>query len=47
VFASRSNGFAVIDADPAQLTVSPVDGSGKTLYTETLKKPASSAAPGR
>jgi tartrate-resistant acid phosphatase type 5 len=47
VFASRSNGFAVIDADPAQLTVSLVDGSGKTLYTETLKKPASSAAPGR
>jgi hypothetical protein len=47
VFASRSNGFAVIDADPAQLTVSLVDGSGKTLHTETLKKPASSAAPGR
>jgi tartrate-resistant acid phosphatase type 5 len=38
VFSSRSNGFAVIDADPAQLTVSLVDGNGVTVYTDTIKK---------
>ena len=41
VFASSSNGFAVIDADATQLTVSLVDGTGKTLHVDTLKKPAS------
>jgi tartrate-resistant acid phosphatase type 5 len=40
VFSSRSNGFAVIDADLAQMTVSLVDGTGTTLYTDTIKKDA-------
>ena len=44
VFASRSNGFAVIDADANQLTVSLVDGDGTTVYTDTLKKDATSAS---
>lgn len=47
LFASSSNGFAVIDADATRLTVSLVDGAGKTLYTDTLKKDATSAGPGR
>lgn len=38
IFSSRSNGFAVIDADAAQLTVSLIDRSGTPVYTETLKK---------
>ena len=32
IFSSRSNGFAVIDADATQLTVSLVDTSGKAVY---------------
>jgi hypothetical protein len=47
LFASSSNGFAVIDADATRLTVSLVDGAGKTLYTDTLKKDPTSAGPGR
>ena len=50
LFSSRTNGFAVIDADAAQLTVSLVNDAGTTLYTDTLKKPAttvSSALEGR
>lgn len=39
VFSSRSNGFAVIDADEVEMTVSLVDGSGVAVYVETLKKP--------
>ncbi len=46
MFASSSNGFAVIDADATTLTVSLVDGIGKTLYTDTLKKDRTSAGPG-
>ena len=38
VFSSRSNGFAVIDADGTQMSVSLVDGNGTTLYTDTIKK---------
>jgi tartrate-resistant acid phosphatase type 5 len=38
IFASRSNGFAVIDADRDQLTVSLVDTSGKAVYEETIQK---------
>ena len=47
IFASSSNGFAVIDADRAQMSVSLVDGTGKTVYTETLKKDGTSSASGR
>jgi tartrate-resistant acid phosphatase type 5 len=47
VFASSSNGFAVLEADSAQMSVSLVDGTGKTLYTETLKKDGTSSASGR
>ena len=38
IFSSRSNGFAVIEADAAQLTVNLVDRTGTAVYTETLKK---------
>jgi len=41
LFASRTNGFAVLDADPSRLTVSLVDGEGKTLYEDTIRKTAS------
>jgi tartrate-resistant acid phosphatase type 5 len=47
LFATRANGFAVIDADPLQLSVSLVDGTGKTVYTEALKKDRTSSASGR
>ncbi len=40
VFASRSNGFAVIEADRDRLVVSLVDASGKPVYEETIRKPA-------
>jgi hypothetical protein len=38
IFASRSNGFAVIDADRESLIVSLVDASGKPVYEETIQK---------
>jgi tartrate-resistant acid phosphatase type 5 len=44
VFSSRSNGFAVIDADRTQMTVSLVDGNGATLYTDTIKKDTTTAS---
>jgi tartrate-resistant acid phosphatase type 5 len=49
IFASRANGFAVIDGDDQNLTVSLVDATGKVVFEETLKKgPKSSVAgPGR
>lgn len=46
VFSSRSNGFAVIDADQQQMSVSLVDGKGVTLYTDTIKKDATTTAGG-
>jgi hypothetical protein len=39
LFASRSNGFAVVDATSSQLIISLVETSGKVVYTETLRKP--------
>jgi hypothetical protein len=47
IFASRSNGFAVIDADRDQLVISLVDTSGKPVYEETIRKMAATAAPDR
>jgi hypothetical protein len=47
IFASRSNGFAVIDADRLRLSVSLVDGTGQTIYEETLKKDAAPTPPRR
>jgi tartrate-resistant acid phosphatase type 5 len=47
IFASRSNGFAVIDADRMRLSISLVDGSGQTIYEETLKKDAAPTPPPR
>jgi tartrate-resistant acid phosphatase type 5 len=44
VFASRSNGFAVIEADAARLTVAMIDGTGKQVYEDVLTKPASTSA---
>ena len=47
MFASRSNGFAVIEADQARLTISLVDGTGKTIYEEAINKPTTSTASSR
>lgn len=48
LFASRANGFAVIDGDNQDLTVSLVDGTGKVVFEEALKKgPKTSVVPGR
>jgi tartrate-resistant acid phosphatase type 5 len=47
IFSSRSNGFAVLDADANQLTVSLVNGTGTTVFTDTLKKDASTTGSGR
>jgi tartrate-resistant acid phosphatase type 5 len=44
VFSSRSNGFAVIDADQTQMTVSLVDSKGETLYADTIKKSGATAS---
>jgi hypothetical protein len=44
IFASRSNGFAVLEADRDQLIVSLVDASGKPVYEETIRKAAASSA---
>jgi tartrate-resistant acid phosphatase type 5 len=46
IFASRANGFAVIDGDDQQLTVSLVDSTGQAVFTETLKAKGT-APPGR
>jgi tartrate-resistant acid phosphatase type 5 len=46
IFASRSNGFAVIDADDGRLTVTLVDGTGRPVYEHSLRKPSLSIAPG-
>jgi hypothetical protein len=46
IFASRSNGFAVLDANDDTLTVSLVDGTGKTLYEHAIRKPLTSTGSG-
>ena len=35
---SRSNGFAVLDADAARVIVKLVDATGKVVYEETVTK---------
>lgn len=40
VFASSAHGFAVIEADARQITLSLVDATGKTVHTETIRKPS-------
>ena len=47
IFASRSNGFAVIDADHTRMTIGLVDGTGTTIYENTLTKPTTSSASAR
>jgi hypothetical protein len=47
VFASRSNGFAVLEADHARLTVKLVDVEGELLYEDTIRKEATSPVPPR
>jgi hypothetical protein len=46
IFASRSNGFAVLDANDDTLTVSLVDGTGKTLYEHAIRTPLTSTGSG-
>jgi hypothetical protein len=38
LFASSTNGFAVIDASAEQLTVTLVGNDGKALYEDTLRR---------
>jgi hypothetical protein len=38
VFSSKSNGFAVLEADATELTINLVDSSGTSVYTETIRK---------
>jgi hypothetical protein len=45
VFASRSNGFAVLEADQMRLTVKLVDVEGELLYEDTIRKESTSAPP--
>jgi hypothetical protein len=45
VFASKANGFAVLDADGGELTVSLVDTTGTPVYTETIRKGRTSQQP--
>jgi tartrate-resistant acid phosphatase type 5 len=47
IFASRSNGFAVIDGYQSRLRISLVDGTGKTIYEKTLQRAATSTESGR
>ena len=47
VFASRANGFAVIEADQSRLIVKLVDTTGKTLHEDTIRKDSTSSAPGK
>jgi hypothetical protein len=44
IFASRSNGFAVIEADRDQLVVKLIDASGKPAYEETIRKSAATSS---
>jgi len=46
LFASSAYGFAVLDATAAELTVSLVDVTGKTVHQEVLRKPAT-VSPGQ
>jgi tartrate-resistant acid phosphatase type 5 len=44
LFVSRSNGFAVLEAENGRLTVRLVDSTGKTVYEEALSKPQTTTA---
>jgi hypothetical protein len=47
VFASRSNGFTVLEADQSRLVVKLVDVSGKTLFENTIRKDTPGSTPGK
>jgi predicted phosphodiesterase len=47
VFASRANGFTVIEADQSRLIVKLVDVSGKTVFEDTIRKDSPSSTPGK
>jgi hypothetical protein len=38
LFSSKSNGFAVLEADDTALTINLVDHTGTPVYTETIRK---------
>ena len=42
LFVSRSNGFAVLDADANRLVIKLVDDTGKVVYEEPITKPLTS-----
>jgi len=42
LFVSRSNGFAVLEADPQRLVIKLVDGAGKVVYDEVIARPLTS-----
>jgi hypothetical protein len=47
IFASRTNGFAVLEADQTRLTVKFVDVAGATVYEDTVRKEATTTVPGQ
>ena len=47
LFVSRSNGFAVVEADASKLTVKLVDTTGLPVYEDSVTKPLTTPAPGQ
>lgn len=47
VFASRANGFTVIEADQSRLIVRLVDVSGTTVFEDTIRKDSTGSTPGK
>ena len=46
-FASRSNGFAVIEGDDTQLVIKLVDATGTVLFTDVVRKSGTGSHPAR
>jgi hypothetical protein len=44
IFASRTNGFAVLEADAARLTVRLIDSAGQQIYEDVVSKPATASS---
>jgi tartrate-resistant acid phosphatase type 5 len=45
IFASRTNGFTVLEADQSKLTVKLVDVNGQTVFENTIRKTGTTNAP--
>ena len=47
IFASRTTGFAVLEADQSRLVVKLVDVSGQTVHETTIRKDSAGSTPGK